>query len=196
LPRSTEAFRLAMNMRRVAFFGIAAILPLSAQIVQIQGAPFSATQISERSKMLADGTRVTISIDKTVMYRDSMGRTRFEIYPNVSSDVPGLIVIEDPIALLRFNVTTQNRTVRTSTMEPPSPLLKEQPQLASIQDDRLFRGGPPPRQIVDGAVQGIGLAGDHFTSTVENFGTQLIEGILPAEGRRIITTLGGGGGGQ
>jgi len=41
---------------------------------------------------------------------------------------------------------------------------------------------------MDGAVQGIGVAGGHFHSTSELLGTAMIEGV-PVEGERIITTL-------
>ncbi len=78
-----------MNGRCLIFVSIATAVPLSAQIgvlspsgifgfgSSITGAPYSATQTTERIQTLADGTHITQPGQKTVTYRDS-GRPAHE----------------------------------------------------------------------------------------------------------------------
>ena len=65
-----------MNKRRLVLFAVATVIPLSAQIQGITGAPYTATQTTERIQTLADGTRITQPGQKIVIYRDSAGRMR------------------------------------------------------------------------------------------------------------------------
>ncbi len=168
---------------------IAIAIPLGAQDwpLNIAGAPFSATRITELTKTLADGTRMESSMDKAVMYRDLVGRTRIEYYHPAAASVPGLISIVDPVAGVRFQVNTFSKKTRMNADVPPLPPSEPSPP-ARLMEPQIPVGVISHRKIMDGAVQGIGLADYHFTTTSELLGTQNIEGIL-GEGRRIVTTL-------
>ena len=74
---------------------------------QLTNAPYSATQISQNVRTLADGTHITQPEQKQVQYRDSQGRTRIEISPQWPENgvnlpnQPYFIHITDPVAGFR-----------------------------------------------------------------------------------------------
>src|SRR5258706_932655 len=96
-----------MKARRLVIFSIAIATAISAQIPGgFTGAPFSATQTTERIQTLADGTHITQPSQKVVMYRDSAGRTRNEITSNgrTGDPMPVMVQIMDPVAGFRYQL--------------------------------------------------------------------------------------------
>lgn len=67
----------------------------------VLGAPYSATEVTERTQTLADGTKIH-NENQTQVYRDGEGRTRRE--------VGNAIVIMDPVARMRYSINTENKT--------------------------------------------------------------------------------------
>src|SRR5258708_30471766 len=116
-----------MNMRCLVFFGMATAIPLSAQItglagrVSVTGAPYSATQTTERIQTLADGTHITQPGQKTVLYRDSAGRTRTEFTfpgpPRPGGQSPHVqITIVDPVAGFRYQLNLKDKVAQRLAM--------------------------------------------------------------------------------
>jgi hypothetical protein len=184
-----------MNIQRLVFFGIAIMVPLSAQIFSasftpsnITDAPYSATQITERTEIRADGTQVTIPAEEETMYRDSAGRTRIDLDSRNCRTATCLIIIVDPLAGFRYQVNSYSKVAERFAIPVSRPPAIE-PQ-APTPD--MTVPGPvgvvSTRPIMDGAVRGIGMAENHFKTTSEFLGTQMIEGVA-AEGGRIVTTL-------
>jgi hypothetical protein len=176
------------------------MVPLSAQIsarifsanfspTSITSAPYSATQTTERVQTLADGSYITQpEEDETVMYRDSAGRTRIEVHSGGSRTAPDLVTISDPVAGFRYEIYSYNKVVERYAMPAPRPPTPAQPPPAGIVIPPDIVGLISTHPIMDGAVRGIGLAGNRFRTTSEFFGTQEIEGVA-AQGRRVTTTL-------
>ena len=184
-----------MNIQRLVFFGIAAMVPLSAQIFSagftpsnIAGAPYSATRITVRTEIRADGTQVTIPAEEETMYRDSAGRTRIDIGSRNCRTAPCLMIIVDPLAGFRYQINSYSKVVRRIAI-PVSrpPAIEPQPPTPDVTVPDPV-GVVSTRPIMDGAVRGIGMAENHFKTTSENLGTQIIEGIAAAGGR-VVTTL-------
>jgi hypothetical protein len=67
----------------------------------VKGAPYSGEEVTETTQVLADGTRIHQE-NKTLVYRDSEGRTRREN--------PGSITITDPVGNTTYMLNTQTMT--------------------------------------------------------------------------------------
>lgn len=192
-----------MNMPSWVFFGIASAVPLSAQSFgqiftasfrppSITGAPFSAIQTTERTQQtwtVADGRQVNAPEEEDMMlYRDSAGRTRVESRPRGSRTAPDSVTISDPVAGFRYEVYSYGKVVRRFALAAPQPAAPAQPPPPGIVPPPEVVGVIYTRPIMDGAVQGIGLAGNRFKTTTEFFGPVEMEGVA-ARGARVTTTL-------
>jgi hypothetical protein len=69
----------------------------------VKNAPYSGTEISESTQVLADGTRIH-NETQTLVYRDSAGRTRRE--------TPNEITIWDPVANTSYLLNPKTQTAR------------------------------------------------------------------------------------
>ena len=76
----------------------------AAFISTVKNAPYSATEVFEHTQTLADGTHITRKAT-TVLYRDSMGRTRTETEN-------GLVTISDPIGGATYRLDPKTQTFR------------------------------------------------------------------------------------
>ncbi len=181
----------AMNAPCLIFSGIASMLPLSAQSssaiftpANVTGAPYSATLTTERTEIRADGTQIAIPQEEQALYRDSAGRTRIESDLHDCGTASCSVTIVDPLVGLRYQINSHNKVVqrfaipasRPPAIEPPTPDMTGPVGVIST------------RLIMDGAVRGIGMAGNHFKTESQWLGTQMIEGV-EAEGGRVVTIL-------
>ena len=173
---------------------IPTVVPLSAQIfsasfipANVSGAPYSATQITERTETLADGTQVTIPAEQQTMYRDSAGRTRIDTDPHDCPSAPCLMTIVDPLAGFRYQINS-NRKIAERVAIPLSRPPAIDPPVTSDMTVPDPVGVISTHPIMDGAVRLIGAAGNHCRTTSEFLGSQTIEGIA-AEGGRVVTIL-------
>jgi len=176
-------------MRCLVFFVTATAFPLSAQIQGISGAPYSATQTTERIQTLADGTHITQPGQKIVIYRDSVGRMRTETTlrnPDpLGSNEPGPVevTIVDPVAGFRYQFNLKDKVIQRFAI--PAPRLATAP--------RPPANAPPQGIAPTGVVGGIRpttgvVARNHPNASSESLGSQMIEGVT-AEGTRITTTF-------
>ena len=189
-----------MNMRCLIFFATA--IPLSAQIQRfptatgisasaITGAPFSATQTTERIQTLADGTHITQPSPQTVIYRDSAGRTRSEFtFPGPrpgGQSPPVRITISDPVAGFQYQLNTKDKVAQRFAMPSSA-------QKFTMPTPRPVNVQPRPAGNAQGVTPtaALGLqvgnqngaaAANRPKTTSESLGTQTIEG-LTAEGTR------------
>jgi hypothetical protein len=129
----------------------------------VKGAPYSAQFVSESTRTLADGTRISRNTTGAV-YRDGQGRTRREmklgaVGPVVVDDEPvPMVFINDPVARVHYDIDVSHRTVRKFPLpdRPPAP------------------PGPGPE-------------GEENVKT-ESLGKRMIEGV-EAEGTRTVIQI-------
>jgi hypothetical protein len=82
----------------------------------VKNAPYSAEAVTETTQTLADGNRIAHKTTATT-YRDAEGRTRRDmtlpaIGPLAAADAPSLVVINDPVANVTFQLDNKAKTAR------------------------------------------------------------------------------------
>jgi hypothetical protein len=183
----------------------------------IIGAPFSVEEVDENVQTLADGTHIRQTFPGIKRYRDSMGRTRTERQPfrgmvgrnATMPEGPTIVEINDPVAHVRYvfalgepvahrqqlpiDPPAQAQPVQAVPAQPVSLATPVQPAigalgLANSPDNNALKTVPSEKKcpVVPPTQQS---AADESLpqTTIENLGTQIIEGI-PAEGTRNSTT--------
>ena len=162
------------------------------------GKPFSAEQITEGVQTLADGTRITQSPQKTLIYRDSAGRTRTEhIFtppPGVTMvSGPSFIEIADPVAGFRYMLNGREHTAQRMPYQPArrhlAPTLSTTapggaPSGSAVpqQPNQVVRSGAFAASVGPPAVDSAGRP--HPDMSHESLGTQNIDGVT-ADGTRM-----------
>ena len=170
----------SMNIKSGAYSLTVARTNASCAI--IPHAPYSATQISDRTQTLADGTKVSNSrLQENRMYRDFAGRTRIEWSISIPTAVfgpvknpPVLAEIFDAVTHSLYFVDTFNKIAHRYA------------NVSTIQVDRKLESAA--RRISPPAVVSNVDPVRQMESTTESLGTSVIEGIL-VEGRRTTTTV-------
>jgi hypothetical protein len=165
--KRTQAFLLAFSISLLALsakaqreFGVAS----SA----VQHSPYSITQELEHEQTLSDGTHIDTKTERH-LYRDSYGRTRFEITPPATQENgPAIIDIQDPVSNKGYMLNVHQKTAdvikdirpdfNNLPVQPPSPPPNAPPQNARPQMSH------------------------------EDLGTQTIAGLL-AKGTRTTITI-------
>jgi hypothetical protein len=138
----------------------------------VRNAAYSADVITETTRALADGNRITRKIASKV-YRDSEGRTRREQSLDSinslagASNLPQVVFISDPVAGADYALNPADRTATKSF----------RPRPMNGQGRRGPQAGGPARS----------RANDPNFKT-EQLGRQLIEGV-PADGTRTTLTI-------
>ena len=184
----------------------------------VKDAPYSATETTESTQVLADGTRIHNETTAQV-YRDSEGRTRRE--------TPDEVTIWDPVLKVSYILNPKDQTARQlplgggvfyfsqdgkagtfavrAPLPPPSPdIAKQKVEKDMIESKVMARqaaggiavagsAGPMTDTVVAGAGPGpmtwITTDNGQFKDAAsESLGTQNIEGVT-AEGSRTTTTI-------
>jgi uncharacterized protein (TIGR02246 family) len=141
----------------------------------VANAPYSAEQISERTRVLADGTRITENAEIVQMFRDSAGRRRFGYTilegPHGEEGVR-LVTIRDYVAGYEYLLDPTHRVAHRLKFGPGA---VGGPNLNPVRlaFDRFIR--PPDN----------GRAGSRV---VQSLGRRTIEG-LSCDGTRETTTI-------
>jgi hypothetical protein len=141
----------------------------------VTGMPYSAVTETETVQAGADGTRFDHKMARTKTYRDSQGRTRIERYMPTgfsNSDPPAVlsVTIRDPVAGVEYFLNPREHTARQVTLHLPPPGQRTQPAVVSESEIKP-RNNRPQTKI-----------------TVEDLGTQVIDGLL-VEGNRTTMTF-------
>jgi hypothetical protein len=139
----------------------------------LSGCPFSAVMETRRTQTLPDGTHIQTK-SKTVIYRDSLGRIRYEMYLDTdqdkdSPDTPSVIQIYDPVTEEMFEF-----------MPPRSHIAYRSSLLPRATTDNSSAGSvTPPPEIPDDLRPKV---------TREDLGTQEMDGV-PVTGERTTATI-------
>ena len=110
--------RLAAMKTRLLL--VLASIPLLAQVPVTS--PYSAVQVSETTQTLGDGTHISHVGMKVLIYRDSSGRTRREMFPSPppgaspTVQIPRLVTIMDPVAGYIYSLDVANKIARRTQM--------------------------------------------------------------------------------
>lgn len=164
LPSPTDSERQAGNNFHSSFASAEFAFDGSAVI---QGAPFSAVGTKETTQILSDGSRVVRRMT-TSIYRDSLGRTRFNWGNGTKDPSAGAPMIYDPVAGAIYFVDTKHRRVLQ---------LSSAVKGASLRQPKIINPQSPPENLTQ-------VVGE----TIEPLGTGVIEGVK-AEGVRVTTTV-------
>lgn len=146
----------------------------------VVGSPVSYERISESSRLLADGTRITDKAQTSYFYRDSSGRTRSErplfdgFGPTPAPSGINIIEIRDPLAGVQYIFDTQNRVAYRL---PLSVLPPREPSHAKLSADSA------PQIKTAAAAQD---DPSRPQRTTESLGTEIMEGVS-VDGSRTTT---------
>ncbi|MFZ0639828.1 MAG: hypothetical protein WA020_00535 [Candidatus Acidiferrales bacterium] len=157
-------------------------VPLSLKSSSVvTGSPVSYEQVSENSRVLADGTRITPKTTTTSFYRDSAGRTRTErplpggFVPSQSAPSLRLIEIRDPVAGVQYVLDAEHHvayrlpfsvlTPQESSSEEASTALSPQVKSASAAPDDPDRPQHTSESLGTEVMEGVSVQG-HRTTTV------------------------------
>jgi hypothetical protein len=181
--------KLAERMSRE--LGTAKILQLEGGIMTapVKGAPYSATEVTESTQMLADGTRIH-NEQQTTVYRDGMGRMRRE-----SGDE---VVLMDPVTGVRYGINTSTRSVNKMSMGVYRVGGQGGPDSVYMLAGKTPPpdAGPPHMMIMESNIQrvmpdipvAIGYKVQLGGGKTEDLGAQNMEGVL-VQGTRTTRTI-------
>lgn len=190
-----------MRIPVFAALSFSALLPIYAQVSVM---PYSGTLVSETVQTLADGTHITRPGSKTLLYRDSQGRTRNEMHPpilNPNSPVapPVMINILDPVAGFRYTLDTNRKIARRmklptrpTSARPATPVGGGVAAGSAGSSGQITLATGANSQVsttvgIPGTVSG-GAPANRPRPKIEPLGTQVIEGLL-CDGQRSTGTI-------
>jgi hypothetical protein len=138
------------------------------------GSPYSLEREAETVRTLVDGTHI-VTKTHSLMYRDSQGRTRTEMFApdrlqtGQDSQEPIMINIVDPVEGVQYSVNPHNHTATRIVFPARPPKLPPPPPTKTLPP-------PPPRP-----------AELKVSTQTEDLGTQMIEGAWAKGTRRTMT---------
>jgi hypothetical protein len=143
----------------------------------IIGKPYSAEQITEHQQTLLDGTHIRQTLQRTVFYRDSEGRTRTQriLMPadqSVTSEGVGVIEINDPVAGVQYVIDPHSHTAQKSN-------------LGRIDKQTAIDG---PLSSTNPLLAAANVSRQDPAISKESLGRQRMQGI-DVEGVRIVVTF-------
>lgn len=157
----------------------------------VHGAPYSATITNESVQTLADGNRI-IQNNSGTTARDSEGRTRQDAalppIGNLSAaDAPHIVFIMDPVAQISYTLNLTDKTAQKLTT-PSAAVVGGGGTVGTgpvISTKAFFgqsagvsaAGGPLPAPPPPMFIQKTMIAGDDSEATMEDLGTQTMEGV-------------------
>ena len=138
----------------------------------VAGAPFTATAVGTTNRTLADGSKISQTVQSN-LYRDAQGRVRKEVtLPAMASSTSGtpksLVVIHDPVAGTGYVLDTNKKIAH-----------------ALPQHSKGTAGDAPAGSTSSNPHHGPGA---NANVTKESLGTQTVNGVL-AEGTRYTRTI-------
>ena len=145
----------------------------------VTGVPFTATAVGQVNRTLADGSKITQSMQSS-LYRDAQGRVRKEVTlpagaPASNGAPKSLVVIHDPVAGTGYVLDATKKIAH-----------------AMPQHTKGAGNGAPAAD--ESAADGTGSTNPHHGSGAnanvvkESLGTQTVNGV-PAEGTRYTRTI-------
>ena len=159
----------------------------------VKGAPFSAQAVTEENQTLNDGNQIHRTATSP-LYRDSEGRTRWELprgflrpWSGPEGSAQNIVLIHDPVAGVNYNLDPNSKVARKMLPPPMPPDL----QPATAAPGSTNTAPPPPgagafAANVNGPLEGR-IAEEGGTVSKESLGTQVIEGVQAEGTRRTVT---------
>lgn len=157
----------------------------------VVGEPYSAEQVTEHVQTLADGTHITQPSQKTMLYRDSQGRTRIEHSFALPAGLtagfvpPSFVEINDPVSGAHYMLNAQQKTARKMSL--PTELPPPPPPNSAKAGARRYAHAQWSPAIPQSPASSTGGQNPQPQFAHESLGTQVIEGVL-AEGSRTTVT--------
>ena len=151
----------------------------ACHLPRTQGAPYSAIQETTLSQTLADGTHIESKVATMQIYRDSQGRIRKEFYSRVGpagsqERILFDITIMDPVECVLYDLHVTNHVAGRRSFS--SVATNETPPSSGETSPTVER---PQRTIPEDL---------RPKTSVEQLGTDTIEGLM-VEGKRRTTTI-------
>ena len=144
----------------------------------VTGAPFTATAVGQVNRTLADGSKITQTVQSS-LYRDAQGRMRKEVTlpagaPTSNGAPKSLVVIHDPVAGTGYVLDATKKIAHAMPQHTHGP----------------GNGGPSDESTADGAASTNAHHGPSANANVvkESLGTQTVNGVA-AEGTRYTRTI-------
>jgi hypothetical protein len=165
----------------------------------VKNAPFSADMVFESIQTLNDGNRI-VNRSSTLIYRDSLGRTRSEltfkpfIQPGGANIEHKTISIFDAVSGINYTLDPQTRTAHKIPTVQPANSLGDAALLAARLRKAETGGGSPVKPANDVACGFSSYlppgapCNSESSGKRESLGKQMIEGV-EAEGVRITHTI-------
>ncbi len=183
-PAAAIAFRSGRT-GVLSTFAPGTILAGGVSLQNVKGHPFAAEEDVDTIQTLADGTRITQATQKTLIYRDSEGRTRTEhIFtppPGVTMvSVPSFVTIMDPASGYRYTIDQNNHTARRMAWHVAARRLNQTAVASSAA--RVIPGSPATSPATATSATPASSR-PHPEISEEPLGTETIEGMA-AEGKR------------
>jgi hypothetical protein len=171
----------------------------------VKGAPYSADQTTTTTQTLADGNRI-VQTSTAKVYRDEQGRSRVEqslgsIGTLASAEKHTLIMIDDPVAGVRYNLQPEIHSAqKMATVGPPPPPLppdgdKLRAEKVAHEKTQIFFSTASGHEGTGGMVTFVSDSPGVKTAD-ENLGTQTMEGLSVTGTRTTITIPAGGEGNE
>ena len=144
--------------------------PLRAVARTVKGKPYSATQIAEHRKTLADGTSITEPEPSFNVYRDSAGRSRADrpaVSPgpltNAMENMPVIPEISDPVSGDQYILDVGNKIAHHYKIPAGIPMVFDLSLVSKVDGTNLpsFGGASLGPQIIEG----ISAQGKRTTTT-------------------------------
>jgi hypothetical protein len=155
----------------------------------VSGRPFSATEVRSSLQTLGDGTEISSS-SSTVLYRDSLGRTRQEPdSPNALLSAagvksPGIIRITDPVGRYTITLNPNNMVARRL------PMASGAAEVTSSEIARKVEEAARPATVAAGGRGGRGGRGGAAVENPvvdEDLGPQSMNGVVATGTRHTLT---------
>jgi hypothetical protein len=161
----------------------------------VKNAPYSADAVTETTQSLADGNRI---VHKTTagIYRDAEGRTRRDMTfpamgPLAAQDAPSLVMINDPVAKVTYQLDTKAKTAhKMPGLDTSGVSLMRRAEGAGFRTKAAAEAGVPEAGTVVMARAGVAATFEKEVPPpkTESLGKQTFEG-LEAEGTRNTITI-------
>jgi hypothetical protein len=173
--------------------------------IPVTGKPYSATAVTTTTQTLADGTKISRTI-QAQLARDSEGRTRREqsmnaVGPWSTNSKEHVVNIDDPVAQVRYVLQPDGQTANKVSMasrEQPRTMLEADRKAAEVKL-KIAAEGEAKANVEAGAAGSVATMGaegrpvvtlrrSEQKAQVDDLGTKVIEGVT-AKGRRETQTI-------
>ena len=148
----------------------------------VNGAPYSAEEVTDRTQTLADGTHITQNTQIVRLYRDSEGRTRREWFVGSSNPSEGVMIVWImPVSGFRYLLDSYNHIAHR--FAPPE---KTNDPVRYSQEAHVVMQGANATALQ--AVKPPTARTKAPEVSAESLGSQVMEGVS-AEGKKVTRTF-------